>query len=155
MAEKHANVIAVASDHGGFALKQEIIHLLDEMALPYKDFGTDSDASCDYARYGYRAAQAVISGECERGLLFCGTGIGISLAANKVKGIRCAVCSDCYSAQMSRAHNNANMLSLGARVVGAGLARIIVQTWIKTDFEGERHQRRIDQIAEIENGNFA
>ena len=145
-------MIALASDHAGLPLKKEIMALLDEMKLEYRDYGTDSTASCDYAVFGQRAAKAVASGECERGILCCGTGIGISLAANKVKGIRCAVCSECFSAKMSRQHNDANMLAMGARVVGGELARMMVQIWLTTDFEGGRHQRRVDQIMAIEAG---
>ena len=145
-------MIAIASDHAGLALKNEIIVLLEEMNLKYRDFGTNSTERTDYTRYGYPAALAVASGECEKGLLFCGTGIGISLAANKVKGIRCAVCSDCYSAVLSRQHNNANMLALGARVVGVDLARMIAKLWLETSFEGGRHQIRIDHISQIETG---
>jgi len=106
----------------------------------------------DYTRYGYPAALAVASGECEKGIIVCGTGIGISLTANKVKGIRCAVCSDCYSAVLSRRHNNTNMLALGARVVGVDLAKMIVRMWLETDFEGGRHQVRLDHISQIEAG---
>ena len=117
-------MIAIASDHAGLPLKREIMKLLDERSLEYRDFGTYTEDSCDYPVFGEAAARAVASGECEKGLLFCGTGIGISLTANKVHGIRCAVCSDAYSAKMSRAHNDANMLALGARVVGIDLARM-------------------------------
>ncbi len=145
-------MIALASDHAGLPLKKEIMALLDDMKLEYKDYGTDSAASCDYAVFGQRAAKAVASGECERGILCCGTGIGISLAANKVRGIRCAVCSDCFSAKMSRQHNDANMLAMGARVVGGELARMMVEIWLTTEFEGGRHQRRVDQIMAIEGG---
>jgi ribose 5-phosphate isomerase B len=145
-------MIAIASDHGGFLLKKDIKKYLDGEGIPYKDFGTDSEESVDYAKYAYPAAKAVARGECESALLFCGTGIGMSLAANKVKGIRCAVCSDVFSAQMSRAHNNANALALGGRVVGMGLARLIVQTWLNTKFEsGGRHSQRVAQIIAIEN----
>ena len=145
-------MIALGSDHAGLPLKKEIIALLEEMHLPYHDYGTYTEDSCDYAVFAQRAAKAVVSGECERGILCCGTGIGISIAANKVKGIRCCACSDCYSAKMSRAHNDANMLALGARVVGTELGRMIAQTFLTSEFEGGRHQRRIDQIAAIENG---
>lgn len=145
-------MIALGSDHAGLPLKREIMTLLDSMNLEYKDFGTQTEDSCDYAVFAQRAANAVASGECERGILCCGTGIGISIAANKVKGIRCAACSDCFSAKMSRMHNDANMLAMGARVVGAELGKMIVQTWLTADFEGGRHQRRIDQITAIENG---
>ena len=145
-------MIALGSDHAGRGLKEEIKKLLDERRLEYTDFGTDTDDSCDYPVYGYAAASAVASGKCDRGLLFCGTGVGISLAANKVKGIRCVVCSEPYSAKMSRLHNNSNMLALGSRVVGTELARMIVETWLDADFEGGRHQRRVDLISAIEDG---
>ena len=145
-------IIALGSDHAGLPLKKEIMELLDSMNIQYKDFGTYTTDSCDYAQFGQRAANAVASGECEKGILCCGTGIGISLAANKVKGIRCVVCSDCFSAKMSREHNDANMLSLGARVVGGELARMIVKIWLETEFAGGRHQRRVDQIMAIEAG---
>ena len=145
-------MIALASDHAGLPLKKEIMTMLDEMGLAYKDYGTYTTDSCDYAHFAQAAAKAVASGECERGILCCGTGIGISLAANKTKGIRCVVCSDCFSAKMSREHNDANMLSLGARVVGGELARMIVKIWLETEFAGGRHQRRRDQIMAIEAG---
>ena len=132
-------MIALGSDHAGLPLKKEIIALLEEMDIPYHDYGTYTSDSCDYAMFAQRAAKAVVSGECERGILCCGTGIGISIAANKVKGIRCCACSDCYSA-------------IGARVVGTELGRMIAQTYLTTEFEGGRHQRRIDQITAIENG---
>ena len=145
-------IIALGSDHAGLPLKKEIMELLDSMNIQYKDFGTYTSDSCDYAQFGQRAANAVIAGECDKGILCCGTGIGISLAANKVKGIRCVVCSDCFSAKMSREHNDANMLALGARVVGGELARMIVKIWLETEFAGGRHQRRVDQIMAIEAG---
>ena len=145
-------MIALASDHVGIILKEEIKILLDEMGLPYRDYGAYSQDRTDYPLYGARAAKAVASGECERGIICCGTGVGISLAANKVKGIRCVVCSDCYSAMLSRQHNDTNMLSMGARVVGTELARMIARIWLTTDFEGGRHQRRIDQISALEQG---
>ncbi len=145
-------MIALASDHVGIVLKEEIKILLDEMGLPYRDYGAYSQDRTDYPLYGARAAKAVASGECERGIICCGTGVGISLAANKVKGIRCVVCSDCYSAMLSRQHNDTNMLSMGARVVGTELARMIARIWLTTDFEGGRHQRRIDQISALEQG---
>lgn len=145
-------MIALGSDHAGLPLKKEIIALLEEMGLPYHDYGTYTADSCDYARFAQRAAKAVASGECDRGILICGTGIGISMAANKVRGIRCACCSDCYSAKMTRRHNDANMLAMGGRVVGVDLGRMIAEIFLTTDFEGGRHQRRIDQITAIENG---
>ncbi len=143
-------MIALGSDHAGLPLKLEIIKLLDELGLEYTDYGTDSLARCDYPVYGRKAAEAVANGECERGIIFCGTGIGISIAANKVPGIRCAVCSECYSAVLSREHNDANMLALGARVVGAGLARMIVTQWLEAKFEGGRHADRVALIHKIE-----
>ena len=145
-------MIALGSDHAGLPLKREIMSLLDEMGLAYHDYGTYTADSCDYAVFAQRAAMAVASGECERGIICCGTGIGISIAANKVKGIRCACCSDCYSAKMTRKHNDANMLAMGARVVGTDLGRMIAEMFLTTEFEGGRHQRRIDQIAAIERG---
>ncbi|MDR2803306.1 MAG: ribose 5-phosphate isomerase B [Treponema sp.] len=145
-------MIALASDHGGLALKNEIKVLLGEMSLAYKDFGTDTADSCDYAVFAVPAARAVAGGECERGLLFCGTGAGMNYTANKIRGIRCALCSDCFTAAMSRAHNDANMLALGGRVVGVDLAKMIVKIWLETKFSGdERHKRRIAQISALEN----
>ena len=145
-------MIAVACDHAALEMKQYLLGLLDEMGLTYHDYGTYSEDSCDYPVFAARAAKAVASGECDRGLLICGTGVGISLAANKVKGIRCVVCSEPYSAELSRRHNNTNMLAIGARVIGTELAGMIVRTWLTTDFEGGRHQRRVDMITALENG---
>lgn len=140
-------MIAIGSDHGGFELKKEVMAHLDARGLEYKDFGTYSDASCDYPVYGKAVAKAVASGECERGIIICGTGIGISIAANKVHGIRAALCGDCFSAEATRQHNDANVLALGARVVGPGLALKIVETFLDTPFSnGERHIRRIEMI---------
>lgn len=140
-------MIAIGSDHGGFELKKEIMAHLDARGLEYKDFGTYSDASCDYPVYGKAVAKAVASGECERGIIICGTGIGISIAANKVHGIRAALCGDCFSAEATRQHNDANVLALGARVVGPGLALKIVDTFLDAPFSnGERHIRRIEMI---------
>ena len=143
-------MIALGCDHGGFALMQEIKAHLEELGLEYRDFGTYSADSCDYPVYAEAAARAVASGECDRGILVCGTGIGISIAANKIKGIRAALCSDCFSAEMTRRHNNANMLAMGARVLGGGLALKIVDTFLTTGFDGGRHQRRIDLISALE-----
>ena len=143
-------MIALGSDHAGLPLKKEIIALLEEMHLPYHDYGTYTGDSCDYAVFAQRAAKAVVSGECERGILCCGTGIGISIAANKVKGIRCCACSDCYSAEMSRVHNDANMLALGAGITGPNLAKRIVETFLNTEFEGGRHARRVGLLDAIE-----
>lgn len=145
-------MIAIACDHSALELKAEIEKLLEERGLEYKDFGTYTAESCHYPIYACRAAQAVAGGECDRGIVICGTGIGMSLAANKVKGIRCALCGDPYSARMTRAHNDANMLALGARVIGVELAKMIVAEFLDTPFEGGRHQTRIDMINAIEAG---
>ena len=145
-------MIAIACDHAALELKEEIKKLLDARGLTYRDFGTDTADSCHYPIYGARAARAVAGGECDRGIVICGTGIGMSLVANKVKGIRCALCSDPYSAKMTRAHNDANMLALGARVIGVELAKMIVEAWLDTPFEGGRHQTRVDMITAIEAG---
>ena len=143
-------MIAIGSDHGGFALKQEIMKHLEERKLEYIDFGTYSSDSCDYPQYGAAVGRAVASGSCERGILICGTGIGISISANKIHGVRAALCGDCFSAEMTRRHNDANILALGARVVGPGLALKIVDTFLDTDFEGGRHARRIEQMMALE-----
>ena len=145
-------MIAIACDHAGPALKEEIKAMLAEMGETVKDFGTDTDASVDYPVYGARAARAVASGECEKGIVICGTGIGISMAANKVKGIRCALCGETLSAKLTRMHNDANMVAIGARVTGPELAKEIVRTFLTTPFEGGRHQRRVDMLAALENG---
>ena len=140
-------MLALASDHGGFALKQAIKKHLEDRGIEYKDFGTDSPASCDYPDFGRAAALAVAGGECDRGIVICGTGIGISITANKVPGIRCALCTDCFCAEATRQHNDANMLALGGRVVGDGLALKIVDTFLDTPFsQDERHKRRISKI---------
>ena len=145
-------MIAIACDHAALDMKREIEELLISRGLEYKDFGTYTTDSCHYPIYGVQAANAVAGGECEFGIVICGTGIGMSLAANKVKGIRCALCSDPYSAKMTRAHNNANMLALGARVIGVELAKMIVDAFLDTAFEGGRHQTRVDMLTAIENG---
>lgn len=140
-------MLALGCDHGGYPLMKEVIKYLDEAGIEYKNFGTYSDESCDYPVYAKLAANAVASGECEQGILICGTGIGISITANKIKGIRCALCHDCFSAKATRLHNDANMLAMGARVVGPGLAIEIVENFLATDFSNEeRHIRRIKQI---------
>lgn len=140
-------MIAVGSDHGGYELKQEIISYLKEKNLEYKDYGTDSKESCDYPVYAKKVANAIVNGACDRGILICGTGIGISITANKIKGIRAALCHDTFSAQATREHNDANILAMGARVVGPGLALKIVDTFLNTEFSNdERHIRRIEQI---------
>ncbi len=140
-------MIAIGSDHGGYALKCAVIEHLKKRGLEYKDFGCYSEASCDYPDIAKPVAHAVASGECERGILICGTGIGISITANKVKGIRAALCSDCFSAEATRQHNDANILAMGARVLGEGLALKIVDTFLDTPFSNdERHIRRINKI---------
>lgn len=140
-------MIAIGSDHGGFELKKAVMAHLEKRGLEYKDFGTYTKDSCDYPEYGRAVAQAVASGEFERGIVICGTGIGISIAANKVPGIRAALCGDCFSAQATREHNDANILAMGARVVGEGLALKIVDTFLDTPFSNdERHIRRISLI---------
>ena len=144
-------MIAIGCDHGGYELKQKILAHLRQRGLEYRDFGCDSTASVDYPVYGKAVAHAVASGECEKGIVICSTGIGISISANKVKGIRAALCGDCYSAEMTRRHNDANILAMGARVLGPGLALKIVDTFLTTEFEGGRHARRIALISDIEN----
>ena len=142
--------IALGSDHGGFELKKEIISFLKDNGYETKDFGTNSTDSCDYADYAIKVSEAVVAKEFDFGILICGTGIGIGIAANKVPGIRAALCSDTFSAHATREHNNANILTMGQRVVGAGLALDIVKTFLTSEFEGDRHIRRIDKISEIE-----
>lgn len=140
-------MIGIACDHGGFALKQEIITHLKAQGLEFKDFGCMNEEAVDYPEYGQLVAKAVVSNECEKGIVICGTGIGISIAANKVPGIRCALCHDCFSAEATRLHNDANMIALGARVVGPGLALKIIDTFLNTPFSNdERHMRRIAKI---------
>ena len=140
-------MIALGSDHGGYGLKQEVIKHLEERGIEYKDYGCYSEESCDYPIYGKKVAEAVAGGECEFGIIICGTGIGISISANKVPGIRAALCHDCFSAQATREHNDANILAMGARVIGPGLALKIVDTFLDTPFSNEeRHVRRISMI---------
>ena len=147
-------MLILASDHAGFPLKEEIKAYLDEKGVEYVDCGTDSTASVDYAKFAQTACLKVVIGEGDKAVLCCGTGIGISMAANKVKGIRAACCSDYFSAKFTRLHNDANVLCMGARVIGAGLACELVDVFINTEFEGGRHQRRVDQITAIENGEI-
>ncbi len=142
--------IAVACDHGGLELKKTLLKYLSEQGHEIVDFGTNSPDSCDYPDFALPAAEAVAAGQCERGILICSTGIGISIVANKVPGIRCAHCHDTYSAKYTRLHNNANMLAFGQKGIGEGLMLEIVETFLKTEFEGGRHQRRIDKITAIE-----
>ena len=144
-------MIAIASDHGGFALKEHIKAYLLAQGKDVKDFGTDSLASCDYPIFGKAAAEAVACGECEKGIVICTTGIGISITANKVKGIRCARVGDLMSAKLTRQHNDSNVLALGAGITGPMLAEKIVDAFLTTEFEGGRHQRRVDQMMAVEN----
>ena len=142
-------MIAIGSDHGGFELKQDIIAYLEEKGIEVKDYGTYSTDSCDYPDYAKAVARAILDKEADRGILICGTGIGISIAANRFRGVRAADCTDCYMARMTREHNDANVLALGARVVGKGLAFMIVDTFLETPFSnGERHIKRIEKLDE-------
>ena len=143
-------MIAIACDHGAFALKETLKKHLEARGLAYQDFGTYSTESCDYPDFAGPAAQAVASGACDRGIVLCTTGIGVSITANKVKGIRCALLSDVMSARLTRQHNDTNMMALGAGVVGPMLAMEIVDTWLDTAFQGGRHQRRIDKMMALE-----
>ena len=141
---------AIGSDHGGYALKQEIMKHLTERGIEYRDYGTFSTDSCDYPDYGEAVGRAVASGECERGIVVCGTGIGISIAANKVHGVRCALCGDCFSAQMAREHNDATVPAPGPRVHGPGRALPLVDTFLDAEFQGGRHARRVAKIMALE-----
>ena len=145
--------IAIGNDHVAVELKNHITKYVEAKGYTVVNFGTDSSDSCDYPVYGEKVARAVASGECDLGILICGTGIGISLAANKVKGIRAAVCSEPYSARLTRQHNNANIIAFGARVVGQAMAEMIVDEFLDAEFEGGRHQRRVDLIEKIEENN--
>ncbi|MBQ1399999.1 MAG: ribose 5-phosphate isomerase B [Lachnospiraceae bacterium] len=145
--------IAIANDHAATDLKKEIMGYLEEKGYEVVNFGTDGYESCHYPEYAEPAANAVASGECDLGILICGSGVGVSLCANKVNGIRCVVCSEPYSAQMSRRHNDTNMLAFGARVVGVDMAKMIVDAWLGAEFEGGRHQTRVDMMMDIERRN--
>jgi ribose 5-phosphate isomerase B len=142
--------IAIGSDHGGFQLKKNIAQFLTEKEISFQDYGVFNVDSVDYPDISSHVAQAVTSGQCDRGIIICGTGIGVCIAANKVKGIRAALCHDVYSAQMSREHNDANILTMGERVIGTGPARMIVEKWLTTDFAGGRHASRVDKISALE-----
>lgn len=142
--------VAIASDHGGIHIREEIKNLMDELQIPYEDFGCECPTSVDYPDYALPVAEKVAKGEFDRGILICGTGIGMSIAANKVKGIRCALCHDVFSAKATRQHNDSNMLAMGERVIGPGLAREIAQAWLTSDFEGGRHENRINKITAYE-----
>ncbi|SDZ45539.1 ribose 5-phosphate isomerase B [Evansella caseinilytica] len=143
-------IVAIGSDHGGFRLKNEIKAMLDEMDVEVTDVGCDCAESADYSDYGIPAAEMVVRGEVDRAILICGTGIGMSIAANKVKGIRCALVHDLFTAKVTREHNDTNVLAMGERVIGPGVAGEIVKIWLATEFEGGRHARRIGKIAEYE-----
>ena len=143
-------MIALGSDHGGLALKRHVMDYLDQHQLAYKDYGCYTSDSCDYPDFGRAAAEAVASGECDRGIVICTTGIGISIAANKVQGIRCAHCADSLEAEMTRRHNDANMLAIGAGFTGKNLAERMVEVFLSTDFEGGRHARRVNKLNAIQ-----
>ena len=143
-------MIAIASDHGGYDLKERVKKYLEEKNIPYQDMGCDSKASCDYPVFGHAAARAVADGTCEKGIVICTTGIGVSIAANKVKGIRCALCTDSLQAEMTRRHNDANMMALGAGITGGNLAKRMVEIFLHTEFEGGRHARRVALLDAIQ-----
>lgn len=142
--------LAIGCDHAGYALKEVIKEHLTELGYEYKDFGTFDENSVDYPDYAYYVAKAVKSGECEKGILVCGTGIGMSIAANKIPGIRCALCHDMFSARATRQHNDSNIIAMGARVIGNTLALKVLDAWLGEEFEGGRHARRVDKISNIE-----
>jgi ribose 5-phosphate isomerase B len=142
--------VAIGCDHAGISMKNEIIPLLEELDIEWEDFGTKSEASCDYPDYGERVSEEVSKGRVDRGILICGTGIGMSIVANKFPGVRAALCSEDYTAKMSRLHNDANVLVLPGRIIDGKTAGDIIKVWFKTDFEGGRHQRRLDKITAIE-----
>ena len=142
--------VALAADHGGYELKEAIRKHLDEIGVAYKDFGSYTGEACDYPDMAEAACRAVVAGECDKALLFCGTGVGISMSANKVRGIRACCCSDAFSAEYTRRHNDANALCMGGRVVGSGLGVYLVDLFLNTPFEGGRHQRRIDKMMALE-----
>ncbi|WP_330949167.1 ribose 5-phosphate isomerase B [Virgibacillus sp. MG-45] len=143
--------VILSADHAGMTIRNEVKSLLDEMGIEYEDTGCSCETSVDYPDYALPAAERVANGEFDRGILICGTGIGMSISANKVKGIRCALVHDVYSAKLTRMHNNSNMIAMGERVIGPGLAREIAKTWLETEFEGGRHERRIEKITLYEN----
>lgn len=145
--------IAIASDHGGFQYKEKIIELLQSQNIEYMDFGPLDETSVDYPDYAKPVAESVVNEACDRGILICGTGIGMSIAANKVPGVRCALVHDVFTAQVTREHNNSNILAMGQRVIGEGLMLLIVKTWLEAEFEGGRHQKRIDKVSALESCN--
>ena len=143
-------MIALGSDHGGLALKRHVMEYLDARGLEYQDFGCYTAESCDYPDFGRAAAEAVASGACDRGIVICTTGIGISIAANKIRGIRCAHCADCLEAEMTRRHNDANMMAIGAGFTGKNMAERMVEVFLTTEFEGGRHERRVNKMMALE-----
>lgn len=143
-------MIALGSDHGGFDLKERVKAYLDREGIPYQDYGCHSKESCDYPVFGKAAAEAVASGVCEKGIVICTTGIGISIAANKVQGIRCAHCADSLEAEMTRRHNDANMMAIGAGFTGKNMAERMVEVFLTTEFEGGRHERRVNKMMALE-----
>ena len=145
--------IAIGNDHTALEMKNEMKKFLEEKGYEVIDYGTNSTESCDYPVYGEKVGRAVASGEADLGITICGTGVGISLAANKVKGIRCCVCSEPYTAKLSRMHNDSNVLAFGARVIGVEMAKMITEEWLNAKYEGGRHQRRVDQVMDIERRN--
>lgn len=145
--------IVIGSDHGGYQLKEEIKQKLEADGVNYKDLGTHNEESVDFGPIAKEVAESVAAGEYDRGILICGTGIGMSMMANKVKGVRAALVHDVFSAQAARAHNNSNVLCMGARIIGSELAKMITEVWLKTEFDGGRHQRRINYISDYQNNN--
>lgn len=143
--------VAIGSDHGGIHIREEIKNLMDEMGIEYEDFGCECNTSVDYPDFAFPVAEKVANGEADRGILICGTGIGMSIAANKVKGVRCALVHDLFSAKATREHNDSNVLAMGERVIGPGLAREIAKVWLTTDYEGGRHANRVGKISDYEN----
>ena len=143
--------IGIGNDHSAVEMKQEIIKFLEKLGYETVNYGTDTSERCEYPVYGEKVARAVVAGDVDLGILICGTGVGISLAANKVKGIRAVVCSEPYSARLSKRHNNTNILALGARVIGIEMAKMIIEEWLNAEFEGGRHQDRVNMIMDIEN----
>lgn len=146
--------IAIGNDHTAIEMKEAVKAHLEQRGFEVLDLGTNSGESCDYPVYGEKVARAVVSGEADLGIAICGTGVGISLAANKVKGIRACVCSEPYTAKLSRMHNNSNVLAFGSRVIGDEMAKMIADTWLDAEYEGGRHQRRVDMVMEIERREF-
>ena len=144
--------IAIGNDHVGVELKQHLVQYLEAKGFEVVNFGTDTTASTDYPIYAERVSKAVVSGECDRGVLICGTGLGISISANKVHGVRCAVCSEPVSAALARQHNDANIIAMGARTIGPVMAEALVDVFLNTEFEGGRHQRRVDEIMKLDRG---